>query len=311
MGSGYIGNRTGTKLGLPWQICEFHHLPYVFRLTAAGKTKHMTFPQRWCIFTFALNTIMAIPIFLAYFIIPALLYWGRDLMVYNTNDQLRWQLRLCAIWVWSLRINEIVMALPSGYIQGQRNAMAWQFMIPYLAICILRCYILPHWLGGKPIAFVASGAVRDQLKERNATLRAGLWTRIKLMGIHCRVWFFPLFVMYCLGAAGLDWYRAWKIGHDSGEIEQALRHLLVNSMLPPMWWLLLVISYMVPVVYVFFPPTVPERDDMMNFDQKTGAGQPKHKEIKQVWSTLPLVREVVWGLTVVYVSVLFIGTFIW
>jgi hypothetical protein len=272
----------------------------------------MTFPQRWCIFTFAFNTIMAIPVFLAYFIIPALLYWGRDLLVYVTDTQLRWQIRLCAIWVVSLRINEIVLTVPSGYIQGQRSAMAWQFMTPYLAVTILRCYILPTWLGGKPIAFVASGAIRDRLKERSATERADLWTRIKLMGIHCRVWFFVLFVPYCLGAAGLDWYRAWKIGHERGHnVKNALRHLLVNSMLPPMWWLFLAISFCIPIWYVFAPPTVPDRDDMMNFDQKTGAGQPKHQEIKQVWGGLTLFREIVWALTVIYVIVLFVGTFIY
>ncbi|KAH8723402.1 nucleotide-diphospho-sugar transferase [Phaeosphaeriaceae sp. PMI808] len=274
-------------------------------------TKHMTFPQRWCIFTFAFNTMMAIPVFIAYFIIPALLFWGRDLLVFVTDDQLRWQIRLCAIWVVSLRINEVVLTLPSGYIQGQRSAMAWQFMTPYLAVTILRCYILPTWLGGKPIAFVASGAIRDRLKERCAESRAGLWTRMKLMGIHCRVWFFVVFVPYCLGAAGLDWWRAWKIGHESDDIKDALRHLLVNSMLPPMWWLFLAISFLVPIWYVFFPPTVPNRDDMMNFDQKTGAGQPKHQEIKQVWGVLPLIREIIWGLTVAYVIVLFVGTFIY
>jgi hypothetical protein len=259
----------------------------------------MTFPQRWCIFTFAFNTIMAIPVFIAYFIIPALLYWGRDLLVYNTEDQLRWQIRLCAIWVVSLRV------------QGQRSAMAWQFMTPYLAVTILRCYILPTWLGGKKIAFLASGAIRDRLKERSAEHRAGLWTRIKLMGIHCRVWFFVLFVPYCLGAAGLDWYRAWKIGHETQNVEKALRHLLVNSMLPPMWWLFLAISFCIPIWYMFAPPTVPDRDDMMVFDQKTGAGQPVHQEIKQVWGVLTLLREIAWGLTVCYVIVLFVGTFIY
>jgi hypothetical protein len=282
----------------------------------------MTFPQRWCIFTFAFNTIMAIPVFLAYFIIPALLYWGRDLLVYVHDDQLRWQIRLCAIWVVSLRINEIVLTLPSGYIQGQRSAMAWQFMTPYLAVTILRCYILPTWLGGKKIAFLASGAIRDRLKERSETQRAGLWTRIKLMGIHCRIWFFVLFVPYCLGAAGIDWYRAWRIGHTGlhpknhsdttdTNMELVLRHLLVNSLLPPMWWLFLAISFCIPIWYMFAPSTVPDRDDMMIFDQKTGAGQPKHQEIKQVWGGLPLVREVIWGLTVVYVIVLFVGTFIY
>jgi hypothetical protein len=50
---------------------------------------------------------------------------------------------------------------------------------------------------------------------------------------------------------------------------------------------------------------------MMDFDPKTGAAQPKHKEIKQVWGVLPMMREILWALTVVYVIVLFVGTFIY
>lgn len=271
----------------------------------------MTFPQRWCIFIFALNTMMAIPMFIAYFIIPALLFWGRDLMVYTTTRQLRWQLRLCAIWTCSLRISEIVLTLPSGYIHGQRSAMAWQFMMPYIAVSVLRCYILPTWLGGKKIVFLASGAIGNQLKERSAKSRAGVWTRIRLTCIHCRIWFFIFFVVFCFGAAGLDWYRAWKIKRSTGDIKNALMHILVNSMLPPMWWLFLAISYLVPIAYMLFPPTVPEQDDMMDFDPKTGAGQPKHKQVKQVWGVLPLVRELCWGLTFAYCLVLFVGTFVY
>jgi len=306
LGSWYSRDRPGAELGSTREIRKHFTCTNRNPLTPS-QTKHMTFPQRWCIFTFAFNTIMAIPVFIAYFIIPALLYWGRDLLVYTTDDQLRWQIRLCAIWVVSLRVNEIVLTLPSGYIQGQRSAMAWQFMTPYLAVTILRCYILPTWLGGKKIAFLASGAIRDRLKERSETHRADLWTRVKLMGIHCRIWFFVLFVPYCLGAAGLDWYRAYR----QPNTQASLRHLLVNSMLPPMWWLFLAISFCIPILYVFRPPTVPDRDDMMDFDQKTGAGQPKHQEIRQTWGFLPLVREVAWGLTVVYVVVLFVGTFIY
>lgn len=131
------------------------------------------------------------------------------------------------------------------------------------------------------------------------------------MGIHCRIWFFVLFVLYCLAAAGLDCWRAWKIGNDARDVTQSLRHLLVNSMLPPMWWLFLVISYLVPVFYVLFPPTVPDRDEVMNFDPQTGVGRPKHKEIKQVWGFLTLVREVCWGLTVAYCTVLLVEMFIY
>jgi hypothetical protein len=274
----------------------------------------MTFRQRWCVFTFAFNTLMTIPVFICYFIIPALLYWGHDLMVYNTLTQLRWQIRLGAIWVCTLRLNEVVVGLPSGYIQSQRSAMAYQFMAPYLAMAILRCYILPWWLGGKEIAFLASGAIRNKLKERYEKHRAGLWVRIKLMGWDCEVYVHLILSLVCLGAFGVDTWRAVKISQDKGGKAGtilALRHLLVNSMLPPVWWLMILIAFLVPVGYVFWPPTVPEREDLLTRDPKTGVAQPTVKEIKQKWGILPLVREVVWALTVCYCIVLFVGTFIY
>jgi hypothetical protein len=273
----------------------------------------MTFRQRWCVFTFAFNTLMTIPVFICYFIIPALLYWGHDLMVYNTLTQLRWQIRLGCIWVCTLRLNEIVVGLPSGYIQSQRSAMAYQFMAPYLAMAILRCYILPWWLGGKEIAFLASGAIRNKLKERYEKHRAGLWVRVKLMGWDCEVYVHLILSLVCLGAFGIDTWRAVRISKDAktGGSVLALRHLLVNSMLPPVWWLMILIAFLVPVGYMFWPPTVPEREDLLTRDPKTGVAQPTVKEIKQVWGILPLVREVVWALTVCYCIVLFVGTFIY
>lgn len=271
----------------------------------------MTFRQRYCVFTFAFNTMMTVIIFPCYCIIPALLYWGRDLMVYTTLEQLRWQLRLGTVWVVLMRLNEIIVSLPSGYIQSQRCSMAYQFMIPYIAVSVLRCYILPWWLGGKEIAFLASGAIRDRLKERNKDLRAGLGVRLRLMGWNCRIYFHLLFCLFCLGAAGIDWWRAAKLHRATGDIVPALRHLLVNSMLPPMWWLMLFLAYLIPVVYVFFPMTVADRDDLMDFDPKTGAGYPKTKQINQTWGVVPLIREIFWALTLIYCVVIFIGTFIY
>jgi hypothetical protein len=131
------------------------------------------------------------------------------------------------------------------------------------------------------------------------------------LGLNCRIYFHALFVLFCFGAAGTDWWRAAKIHKEAGDIIPALRHLLVNSMLPPIWWLVLAMSYMIPVVYLFFPSTVPDREDLMDFDLKTGVGYPKVKQIKQVWGVLPLLREILWGLTLIYCLVLFIGTFIY
>ncbi|KAF2757481.1 nucleotide-diphospho-sugar transferase [Pseudovirgaria hyperparasitica] len=274
-------------------------------------TKHMTFAQRWCIFTFAFTTLLILPQLLAFLALPTLLYWGRPLLVSTTASELRWQIRLAAIWICSLRLNDVAFALPSGYFQGQRNAMAWQFMMPYLAVAVVRCYVLPSWLGGVQIAFQASGAVRDHLMERSARWRAGLRTRIRLIGAYCHIWFFVGFVGFALGAGGTDVYRAWEVRGRGGDVRDALLHLLVRSCLPPGWWLLLATSFAVPVLYMFAPPTVPEWDEVMVVEPETGVGRPGFMEARQSWGGLVLVREIIWGVMVVYCVVLFAGTFVY
>lgn len=141
------------------------------------------------------------------------------------------------------------------------------------------------------IAFLASGAIRDKLKERSPKLRAGLLVRLKLMGWNCRVYFHLIFYWVSRRWGGVDWWRAWKIKQDANDVVPALRHLLVYSMLPPGWWLMLASAYMVPVGYVLFPPSVPDREDLWDFDPKTGVGYPKVKEMKPVWGILSFVRE--------------------
>jgi hypothetical protein len=271
----------------------------------------MTYRQRICLFVTTFENVMNVPMVFSYFILPALLYSGQDLMVYSTLDEFRWQIRLCAIWFWCFRLNEIMLSLPTGYIHGQRMAMSNLWMSPYLAFTLIRCHFLPSRFGGKKSGFTASGSVRDCLHERNYEKRAPLYRRLKVIIVYCSVYVHLIYVLYAWGAALTDFVRAANVAKANRDSVVALRYLLVHSLMPPIWWIFLTTSFLVPVFYAIWPPTVLDREHLIERHQNTLVAKPKSKDIKQKWGTLTGIREIELALIMVYVTVLFIGTFIY
>lgn len=270
----------------------------------------MTFRQRFSTFAFALESLMMIPVFCSHLIIPTLFYVGQDILVYTTTDELRWQLRLCAVWTWLFRLNEITMALPSGYIHGQRMAMSYTWMSPYLAFTLIRCCLLPKCLGGQKKAFTASGSIGNKLHERNGKLRAPLIRRLKLIIFDCSAYFHIFYTFYALGSVAIDIARA-IIKAQKTNAQQGFLHLLARSFLPPAWWLLWVTSFLVPLMYAIWPPTVPDREELLVRDPKTLVARPKTREVKQTWNAITAAREVEFGIICIYVTILFIGSFLY
>lgn len=254
---------------------------------------------------------MNVPMLLSYFVLPGLLYSGQDLMVYSTLDELRWQIRLCAIWFWFFRLNEMTLSIPTGYIHGQRMAMSNLWMSPYLSFTLIRHHLLPNWFGGKKSVFTASGSIHDYLHERDAEKRASLYRRLNVIIVHCSVYVHLIYVLYAWGAALTDFVRAANIAKEAQDSIAALQHLLVHSMMPPLWWLVLSTSFLVPIFYAFWPPTVLDRQHLIQRHPNTLVAQPKFKNIEQKWGLLTGVREVEVALIMVYVTVLFIGTFVY
>jgi hypothetical protein len=253
--------------------------------------------------------VMHIPIIISYLAFPLLIYWGNDLLIYQTVKELRWQLRLCAIWYLSFQFNEMTFNLPTGYAHGQNIAMSTAWMSPYIAFTLFRFHFLPARLGGKNSTFTASGSLYDGLHERNAKKRAPLHHRLKHIILDCSVYVHILYVMYASGSVIVDFLRAYRIAIESSRYFPALQHLLLHSMLPPAPLLTLGISFLVPVSYSFWPPTVPEREELLQRDPKTLVARPKPKVFEQKWTALTLLREIQLTFIICYATMILVGTF--
>lgn len=147
----------------------------------------------------------------------------------------------------------------------------------------MRSFVLPKALGGIATGFKASGSITSDLRERSASCRAPLLRRIRVTFFSHNAIIHVLFVSACLIGVGLNLARAFAPGKipnlwDAAELittPQKLIFLMTRLGWPPIFWLQLVVSAFTPIAYTLWPPTVPEREALLDRDVKTGLAYPK------------------------------------
>jgi hypothetical protein len=268
----------------------------------------MTFFQRLSGFIYAVLSVFNIFMALSLFAMPIVLISGKPLVAYATEEQLKMLVRLCFAALMANRLTEIVMFLPAGYSVGQNGARAQLWMSPYIALTLIRSFILPTWLGGQVQTFQPSGSLRSDLNERDSILRAGLWTRIRVIVFNYMGWYHILYVYFCLTAATLTTSRCV---FDQYGLQPRLRCLLTHAFWPPVSWLLVVSAFWVPITYAIDPPTVPHREELLDRDPKTKVARPKD-ECKQIqFGKRRTLFEFEYTVTTLFTIFIFISAFIW
>lgn len=134
------------------------------------------------------------------------------------------------------------------------------------------------------------------------------------MLIHQYVLVHVLFVLGCLAGVGLAFARcfgeariasAYEVHHPRTREEQYV-YLVTRIGWPPLLWLQNTISATSPILYMLYPPTAPDREDLLDRDPKTGVAYPKTEarlERKNMWIAW---RHSVVGLTSLYILSLLI-----
>lgn len=268
----------------------------------------MTFFQRLSGFIYAVLSVFNIFMALSLFAMPIVLISGKQLVAYATEAQLRWLVRLCFIALVTNRLTEIVMFLPAGYSIGQNGARSQLWMSPYIALCLIRSFCLPSWLGGQVQSFQPSGSLRSDLNERDRTLRAGLWSRMRVIIFNYMAWYHIVYVYFCLTAATLTTSKC--VFNEYG-LDNRLRCLLTHAFWPPVSWLLVVSAFWVPITYAIDPPTVPPRDDLLVRDPKTKVAHPR-EECKTVdFGKRRNMFEFEYTVTTLFTCFIFASAFIW
>ncbi|ENH65146.1 Cellulose synthase catalytic subunit [UDP-forming] [Fusarium oxysporum f. sp. cubense race 1] len=247
------------------------------------KVRQMTTAQRFSGFLYASLSMYTILLTISLFAIPIILIMQKPLVAYATDEQLRWLIRACFASVISNRLCEFALFIPAGYHTGQRGSRYQLWMSPYIALCLIRSFILPTWLGGQTQAFKPTGSLGSALNERDAKLRKNMFRRLWGILINYMALFHFAFVYLTLVAVVLTSFRSFVTTHT---VRDTLTALLTHAFWPPLTFLFICSSLWTPVSYAIDPPAMPDREDHTQSKKIAFGGQAAWFELEYTTTTI-------------------------
>lgn len=272
------------------------------------KVKFMTFAQRFSGALYAALSLYTVLLTISMFAIPIIMCMEKPLVAYATYGQLRWLIRACFAATISNRLCEFALFVPAGYHTGQRGSRYQLWMSPYIALCIIRSFVLPKWLGGQTQAFKPTGSLASALNERDPVLKKSMVRRLWAMLTGYMGWFHFGFVYMTLIAACITSYRCFYIRDN---LKELLICLIVHAFWPPLMFLFIVNSIWTPIAYAVDPPQMPDRESLLDRDPKTKVAHPSAKSKKIAFGQQAAWFEIEYSLGTVYTCFLFVLSFIY
>ena len=267
--------------------------------------RQMTFAQRFSSFIYAFLSFFNIFLTMSLFAMPIVLIWNKPLVAYSNLSQLRWLIRSCFAATISNRICEFVLFLPSGYATGQRGSRYQIWMSPYIALCIIRSFFLPKWLGGQTQAFKPTGSLGSKINERDPHHRAPIYRRLWTILVNYMACYHVAYVYFVLVAVVVSSYRIFLMNGLKAQIIGLLTH----AFWPPLAWVIVVSSFWIPVQYACDPPDMPDREELLNRDPKTGIAHPTKEAKKIGYRPQSFWFEIEYTLTTAYTCLAFAASF--
>ncbi|KAK3619724.1 hypothetical protein LTR22_025880 [Elasticomyces elasticus] len=295
---------------------------FFFRFRTSNKLAGMGFRQKLTGLVFDLRQFMQLLQAANFVLIPLSLYAGYPLVIWSTEAQLVWLIRLVCIWSACHWIHQAIMGLVAatrlGYYDiriASYDSELEQWLGPYICSAFVRSFMLPKRLGGQVAGFKSSGAMGDALAERDKDNRASLWRRSCDILWHQRGLVHTVWIPVCLGGVALTCVRsvypnipsAYTLSQKT--YGNQLIYLIVRIGWPPTAWLQYVHASLVPILYVLFPPSVKPRDELLVEDPKTGARYPKPEAVQPPRDAWGLWRYIRPTLVILYTVFLFAISF--
>ncbi|KAK5994128.1 Cellulose synthase catalytic subunit-like protein [Cladobotryum mycophilum] len=271
------------------------------------KVKQMTFAQRFSGALYASLSLYTILLSISLFAIPIILCMGKPLVAYANDEQLRWLIRTCFATTICNRLCEFVLFIPAGYHTGQRGSRYQLWMAPYIALCIVRSFILPTWLGGQTQAFKPTGSLASALNERDPKLRKNMFRRLWAILINYMALFHLAFVYLTLVAAVITTFRCFAVESTT---RGKLLCLVTHAFWPPATFIFICSSLWTPISYAIDPPSMPDREQLLIRDPDTKIAHPSPQSKKIAFGGQAAWFELEYTLTTLYTILVFVASFI-
>ena len=269
--------------------------------------RQMTAAQRFSGFLYATLSLYTILVTASLFAIPIILAWGKPLIAYANDEQLRWLIRACFAATISNRLCEFALFIPAGYHTGQRGSRYQLWMSPYIAWCIIRAFLLPSWLGGQAQAFKPTGSLDSALHERDPTERKNMFRRLWAILFNYMAIFHFAFVYLTLIGVVLTSYRCFF--QESGA-NRIILCLITHAFWPPLTFLFICSSLWTPVSYAIDPPAMPDREELLQRDPQTGVVHPAIQSKKIAFGGQAAWFELEYTTATLYTALIFVYSFI-
>ncbi|KAF7855443.1 hypothetical protein EAF04_010185 [Stromatinia cepivora] len=269
----------------------------------------MGFFARLSAFVFAIDTFFKIFLVIALLTTPIVLISGGQLVAYNSESQLKWQVRLCFIQLVLTRLNEWITYNPSGYRLAKRDAGAQMWMAPFHAKTIIMSF-LPSWLGGRPMAFSSSGSQKSDINERDPLTRAGVFRRLWIILWDCQCYMHLLYILFVMAAVTYSSLFGLVIQEETiNTLKKKLLYLLTHAFWPPMLWMMCITACFEPIRYAIWPPSMPDREELLDRDNKTQIARPKEEWKKARYAKTSFFHEFQYMLLTGFTGMVFVGAF--
>jgi hypothetical protein len=85
--------------------------------------------------------------------------------------------------------------------------------------------------------------------------------------------------------------------------------LITHAWWPPVTWIFLSSSMWTPIAYAINPPTVPDREELLNRDPKTYIAHPREVAKKIAFGAQAFFFEFEYTMTTLYTTLCFVATF--
>lgn len=166
--------------------------------------------------------------------------------------------------------------------------------------------------------FASSGSINSDVAERNRRLRAPLMRRLFVNGWNGGVLGHFLYMVFVMAAVISSVGQAFNTSmpNSTAQEEENVRwiFILTHAGWPPLSWICMncLSACAVPILNIFQPPSVPEREKLLVRSQDTGVAYPKqdaHAE-RSSWSTMDYIHELMYTLVTIYTTGIFVASWV-
>lgn len=115
-----------------------------------------------------------------------------------------------------------------------------------------------------------------------------------------------LYILFVIAAVALSTVRAFTTERT---VNGTLIYLVTHAAWPPLLWLVTLVSALTPILYALFPPSMPDREELLDRNPKTGIAHPKEEWKAQRWSGWSWYYEMQYTLLTAFTTLVFVATF--